>query len=229
MKDRDVRRAVLGHLTRKHRHDASTRVVEEMGIWAGTVRIDVAVINGELSGYEIKSDSDTLERLPAQATLYSRVFDTVTLVVGTRHAAKAAGLVPGWWTIMHATADERGDVSIQTVRGGTQNPEPDAFLVAGLLWKEEALSILDQYGLAKGWRGRPARAIHQRLAAEIPFHEMSEHVRCALKARPNRLGQVGRNVGKVSVEQYRCPLTTSTCTALGESVMLNTPIPPTSG
>jgi hypothetical protein len=68
-----------------------------MGIWSGSVRIDVAVINGELTGYELKSDRDTLERLPLQAELYSRVFDRLILVVGKRHAKKAIEHIPEWW------------------------------------------------------------------------------------------------------------------------------------
>jgi hypothetical protein len=39
--------------------DLDTRVVEEMGIWAGSVRVDIAVINGEFHGFELKSDRDT--------------------------------------------------------------------------------------------------------------------------------------------------------------------------
>ena len=56
-----------------------------MGVWSGTVRIDVAVLNGEMCGYEIKSDRDTLERLPFQIEIYSKEFDKLTLVVGRRH------------------------------------------------------------------------------------------------------------------------------------------------
>jgi hypothetical protein len=60
MRDRDVRAALLRRLSSDYADDADTRIVEEMGVWSGSVRIDVAVINGELSGYELKSDRDTL-------------------------------------------------------------------------------------------------------------------------------------------------------------------------
>ena len=48
MRDRDVRAAVRQDLDARHGGDTETRIVEEMGIWSGTVRIDIAVINGEL-------------------------------------------------------------------------------------------------------------------------------------------------------------------------------------
>ena len=75
MRDLDARTAIRRQLHAAHSADPDTRIVEEMGIWSGSVRIDIAVINGELSGFELKSDRDTLERLPNQADLYSRVFD----------------------------------------------------------------------------------------------------------------------------------------------------------
>src|ERR1700685_1087145 len=96
LRDTDVRRALLHRLEVQDSGDNATRIVGEMGVGAGSVRIDIAVINGELSGFELKSDRDTLDRLPLQAELYSKVFDRVTLVCGERHAAKATQLVPAW-------------------------------------------------------------------------------------------------------------------------------------
>src|SRR4051812_15627734 len=89
MRDSDVRKALKERLHTQHVDDPHTVILEEMGVWSGSVRIDVAVINGELNGYELKSDRDTLERLPLQADIYSRVFDRLELVVGQRHATKA--------------------------------------------------------------------------------------------------------------------------------------------
>src|SRR6266851_6542601 len=102
MRDQDVRQALRDKLQDQYAYDPDTRIVEEMGVWSGSVRIDVAVINGELTGYELKSDRDTLERLPVQADLYSRVFDRLTLVVARRHAQKARDCIPKWWGIVVA-------------------------------------------------------------------------------------------------------------------------------
>src|SRR5262245_39425246 len=99
MRDADVRRAVKAWLVSQHGHERDARLVEEMGIWSGSVRIDIALINGSLSGYELKSDSDTLERLPRQLAIYGRVFDYLHLVVGKRHADKARALLPDWWGV----------------------------------------------------------------------------------------------------------------------------------
>jgi hypothetical protein len=58
------------------------RIIEELGVVHGKSRIDIAVINGLMHGYEIKSDKDTLQRLPEQMNMYNSVFNKVTLVVG---------------------------------------------------------------------------------------------------------------------------------------------------
>lgn len=191
MHDRDVRSAVLQMLDAQHRNDAGTRIVQEMGVWSGSVRIDIAVINGELSGFELKSDRDTLHRLPQQADIYSRVFDKLSLVVGNRHAGKVLGYIPDWWGVIVATQKmNMPSVSLETLRLPQINPDPDPYLVAQLLWKDEALSVLEQYGLAKGWRGKRIKAIHQRLAAELSYNVLALHVREALKQRSEWLRQL---------------------------------------
>ncbi|MBO9100014.1 MULTISPECIES: sce7726 family protein [unclassified Rhizobium] len=182
MRDIDVRSAMLRRLRDSHADDASTRIVEEMGIWSGTVRVDIAVINGELSGVELKSDRDTLERLPSQAALYSRVFDRMTLVVGSKHIEKALPLIPTWWGVIAATWNGQ-EVELEDVRKVDKNPKPDAFLLAQLLWKDEALLVLEARGLAKGWKSKTAAAVHHHLAASLPIVDLSGSVRAALKAR----------------------------------------------
>jgi len=62
------------------------------------------VVNGKLHGYEIKSDADTLKRLPAQAEVYSAVFDLVTIVVGEHHLDTVRAIVPEWWGIVKAAS-----------------------------------------------------------------------------------------------------------------------------
>ena len=140
MRDADVRGAVRQHLRCEHADDASTLIVEEMGLWSGSVRIDIAVINGELSGFELKSDRDTLQRLPFQAEIYSRIFDRVDLVVGERHLREGEKMVPDWWGVRRATSSPTG-VVLETLRIGARNPTQESFLLAQLLWKEEAVAV----------------------------------------------------------------------------------------
>lgn len=205
MRDTDVRAAVRKELNARHANDPDTRIVEEMGIWSGSVRIDVAVINGELSGFELKSDRDTLDRLPFQADLYSRVFDRVHLVVGARHAEKAAALVPSWWGVIIARQQDRG-IQLEQDRHGSENPAPEPFLIAQLLWKQEAVLVLDRHGLAGGWRSKRIKLIHQRLSDCLDLQTLKNEVRAALKMRANWLGQVGPNAFDVATHADLDPM-----------------------
>jgi len=149
----------------------------------------MAVINGELSGFELKSDSDTLKRLPYQAEIYGKVFDRMTLVVGRKHYADAIERIPDWWSCIVAEMRE-GKVLLTSKKRGRKNPRLDPFVVAQLLWKDEAIEALAKHNLAEGWRTRRADEISNRLVSELPLKVLTAHVREALKIRP-KLGQLG--------------------------------------
>jgi hypothetical protein len=210
MRDSDVRKAALSMLIARHEGDRNTRIVEEMGVWSGAVRVDIAVINGRLCGYELKSDSDTLDRLPRQAEIYGKVFDRMTLIVGNRHADEAIGAVPAWWGCMVATMREDSSVTLRWKRKPRANPAPDPTILVQMLWKEEAVAILEKYGLADGWRSKRASEIGSRLLSEIPLKKLSEDIRSALKTRP-RLGQLVPSDFDVSVDTIAHP----TCRTAG--------------
>jgi hypothetical protein len=198
MRDLDVRLALRKRLQAEHKGDADTLIVEEMGVWSGSVRVDVAVINGKLTGYELKSDSDTLERLPTQAEIFSRVFDEICLVVGEKHLEQARTLIPKWWGIIVARA--AGDqVKLKPTRRSRPNPSPDLLLVARLLWRSEALEALEARGLAKGLKSKPVAVLHERLAQALPAHELSDLVRATLKGRRDWLGQPVGDKAEVTV------------------------------
>ncbi|TPK48927.1 sce7726 family protein [Mesorhizobium sp. B2-5-4] len=188
MRDADVRRAVKAHLQLLHEDDATTRIVEEMGVWSGAVRVDIAVINGELCGYELKSDSDNLARLPNQVEIYGKVFDRMTLVVGGKHYDKALSCIPSWWGCVLATM-KNGGIKLATKRRAKRNPNPDPAILAQLIWKDEAVSILEKHGLAKGWRAKSSADVARHLIDAFSYRQLALEVREVLKNRP-KLGQL---------------------------------------
>ena len=69
MRDADVR-LVLKHALVARYGETDTIIVEELGLCRGSVRADIAVINGLMKGFEIKSDRDTLQRsLPKRRSI----------------------------------------------------------------------------------------------------------------------------------------------------------------
>lgn len=205
MRDRDVRAAVRRRLEAEHLGDPDTLIVDEMGVWSGTVRVDIAVINGEICGFELKSDSDTLARLPLQAEVYSRVFDKVTLVVGDRHARKARAIIPKWWGVTLARY-RGGELLLIDDRKPKPNPHRDPYLLAEMLSKDEAITVLEQHGLAAGWRSKRVRLIHERLATHLPIDVLSTAVRVTLRSRQNWLGNNGSSVLDVPIDAVAHPL-----------------------
>lgn len=182
MRDSDVRHSVKAWLAGEYAHDDETRIVEEMGVWSGSVRIDITVINGSLSGYELKSDRDTLDRLPRQVAIYGRVFDFLSLIVGKRHAEKAEKLLPEWWGIKIAVAGAP-KIELLSCREPSPNPSPDPYLIAELLRKDEAVGVLESLGMGKSWRSKKIRLLHERLANDLPLDDLRGHVRAVLKKR----------------------------------------------
>ena len=71
MNDHQLRRALKSKVLARYAKDPDTRVVEELGLRHGLARVDVAVVNGIIHGYELKSDKDNLKRLPHQIQVYS--------------------------------------------------------------------------------------------------------------------------------------------------------------
>ncbi len=182
-KDRDVRLAVMEKVIAEHVSDPSVLVVEELGLEHGACRVDIAVVNGFLHGYELKSDSDTLTRLPAQIIAYSKALDRATLVVGQGHLATAKAMLPSWWGIKVATIGARGAINIHTERPISNNPDVSAFHVAHLLWRPEILNVLETAGFEKGLSKLSRPALYQLAAQNIPLSTLRSNVREILKAR----------------------------------------------
>jgi hypothetical protein len=182
LRDLDIRHALRAHFADVHAGDTHTRVFEEMELGVNAARVDLAVVNGRLEGFEIKSDHDRLDRLPRQAEVYNRVFDCVTVVTGRRYIDAVVEAIPTWWGVTAAEASREG-VRLRVVRPTQANPAPDTYSVAQLLRRAEALAILEEVGAADGVRSKPLPHVWQRLADALPADELGRRVRDALVIR----------------------------------------------
>ena len=148
-------------------------------------RADMAVINGELKGFEIKSGRDSLGRLPSQTHLYGKVFDTMTIVLGPRHLKKVEASSPGWWGIVVAEGSEGISLEWQIIRPELRNPGQDPLSIAQLLWRDEVLEVLRGWDLARGLSGRPRKYLWEALASNFSLYDLGAIVRTRLKLRRN--------------------------------------------
>lgn len=175
MLDADIRRALLQHLA------AYPFIIEEMGV-CGQVRCDVVALGEEMVGYEIKSDADTLRRLPRQVEWYSRVLDCAHVVTTERHLEGVRSVVPEWWGVMVASGPA-DDVRLQPLREAGANPSLDTRSLVDLLWRPEALAALEVRGLARGYRSKTFSAMADRLTEHVPPAELRSLVHTALMSR----------------------------------------------
>ena len=183
MRDLDIRTGLHRELARVHRpYACETLFIDELGLCQGNARIDLAVVNGSLSGYEIKSERDTLQRLPHQVEVYSKALDYVTIVASEFHINKTIPLIPEWWGVI-ATLSEQGDLSFRLVRQPQENPGVDPYSVAQLLWRPEVVAILSSLGMKKGVAGKSRRVLWRTLAETLPIDELRDRVRHTLKVR----------------------------------------------
>lgn len=168
---------------------AGVLLIDELGIRAGRVRVDVARVDDRLHGYEIKSDGDSLRRLPGQVCAYGEVLDRATLVTTASFLTKATTSVPAWWGLALATSDDSQAVVIEDVRPPRDNPSLEARKLAELLWHDDALALLRERGAARGLAGQRRAAAWERVAAVLHVDEIRAAVVAALRLRAIRAAE----------------------------------------
>lgn len=184
MRDMDIREALERELRLAHGNDPDTLILHELGLCQGMSRVDMAVVNGEITGYEIKSPKDTLERLAFQKEVYSKTLDRVIIIAGEAHLDHVREMVPEWWGISVPVQGDDG-ISILVERPPQSNPSIDPHALVQLLWREEALEELCRLGMERGVLSKPRAVIWARLADAVPVEELAAIVRARIKARKN--------------------------------------------
>jgi hypothetical protein len=183
MKELDVRLALYNHEIRSVlSQQPMSLVVDELGLLEGTFRVDLAVINAKLHGYEIKSHSDNLDRLASQQETYNMIFDRMTLVADYRHVEKAVKLVPQWWGLI-AASEMDGKTVLNDIWPSRQNLNVDPFAISQLLWKNEALELLAAKGISRGFARKPRKIIWKAVSSLLTLDELRAAVRAKLGAR----------------------------------------------
>lgn len=136
--DRDIREPLIRWIAAQHPNDGSTGIIQEFQMPRPVARIDVAVVNGELAGFEIKSDVDTLIRLRTQVPAFSRFFDKVSVVTTAKHLKRTRETIPKWWGIVLF----RPDRSFKVARSAKQNRNLDPVSLLFALSKAEIKQIV---------------------------------------------------------------------------------------
>nr|WP_285842832.1 sce7726 family protein [Rummeliibacillus stabekisii] len=166
----------------KDNQNKSYRVIEELTICNGAVRVDVALANGVFHGFEIKSDLDTLERLPKQVECYDTTFDKNTIIVGERFVDKIEQHVPKHWGIEIAYLNKFGNVTLKKIRRCGSNKSVEFKSLLDLLWNNELKNLLKDHKI-KGYSKMKREDLHLAVIENIPFKSVKDYTRETLKTR----------------------------------------------
>lgn len=157
-------------------------LVSEMGLNRGESIIDLALVNGSLHGYEIKSDVDTLARLSRQVGVYERYFSYLTVIVTKKHLNSFRKKYPKWIGIVLAR-EENNSLVFKKIRKAKENKSVSNQDIVKLLWKREALNILTELKSDKGYRNKNKNEIWNKVAGLIDMESLIKHVKLAFRRR----------------------------------------------
>jgi hypothetical protein len=181
--DNDIRIALHAKQLRAHHDCPDTIVLNELALAHASARIDVAVLNGCLHGYEIKSAVDTLRRLPRQLSLYEECLEKLTIVCAPRHSEGVEKIVPSWCGIVEAEMTENGDINFMSRRSPQTNENVQGSRLAHLLWREEAVNMLGSQNLSGKILKQPRKQLYLEIAERFTVAEITAYIKSAMASR----------------------------------------------
>lgn len=171
--------------------DASMKLLEEFWIPCSHERADIVRVACTLDCFEIKSERDTLARLPRQMLAYGRVFDRCTAVVAEQHADNVMTVLPEWWGVAVVTTSD-SDLCVEQLRVAATNSAVDASTLVRLLWRDEVRGALDDVGIAhRPEAGRAA--LWDVLLDSVDVAQLRAIVRHALRGRDRSKGRFAKS------------------------------------
>ncbi|SET06348.1 hypothetical protein SAMN03159342_01190 [Pseudomonas sp. NFPP04] len=175
-----IKAAVIAKIQTKVNSDGAV-LINEMVFSHGARRADLAVVNGNLHAFEIKSDLDTLRRLEGQVSDYSSRFDKLILVVSEKfveHALQSNEKIGVW----KASLDLNGKVRLQVIRPGRLDRVRDVGFLCDFLLKSELIDLVRAHKKYT-YLSRLSRENLTALALDIPISIIRDFMLRAIKLR----------------------------------------------
>lgn len=183
--DAEIRAALHRHKLRRYRDREDVLVIDELGLAHAKSRIDVAVINGCLHGYEIKSERDTLNRFASQLEIYRVSLERLTIVCASKHIEALMDIAPGWCGVSEAKVGKRGGIRFVTHRETRNNPDIEVEMLAHLLWRDEAISLLSNAGVESRYLRQPRKELYRLVAERLSQKDIIRSIRSFMVSREN--------------------------------------------
>ncbi|HEY3638091.1 MAG TPA: sce7726 family protein [Rhizomicrobium sp.] len=181
--DTQIREALHKKKFARAAQSQKTLVVDELGLMHARARVDVAVINGCVHGYEIKSEADTLKRFDRQLAIYSTCLEKLTVVCAEKHLTELYSLTPKWCGILLVTKGPRSGLDFITVRRPNRNPGLDKIKLAHLLWRPEVIELLTQLGAPSVLLKKSRVDMYDFVADRLSAAQITDYVRSCFISR----------------------------------------------
>jgi len=140
-----MKRVLIDWLAEHKMLVGDTVLISEMVVDSWSGRVDVAVVNGFLHAYEVKSAADSLVRLPNQLVRMRRMFDQVTVVCAPTHLNSARALLPKDIGIM--TVDSEAPQQLAQRRRAKVMPVSDQDALISFIRRADLEAMLMQAGI----------------------------------------------------------------------------------
>lgn len=179
--DLDIREKLIEKIHKENR-EKHYRIIEELAICDGLARADIALANGVLHGYEIKSDHDSLDRLTNQIECYDKTFDKNTIVVGKKYADRIINYIPLHWGIEVAYINRFGNISIKKIRTSKLNKQISLSHLLDLLWNNEIKLYLRENKI-RGYSKKDRTELKEMAIENIAYKNLKDYTRETIKTR----------------------------------------------
>lgn len=182
--DSDIRKVLYSEFLKEKKftkNPKETIIIDEFSSSYSSARIDISVLNGSLHGYEIKSERDTLERLPKQVEYYTKIFEYITVVTTEKYIKKVIEIIPEFFGIF-LIENKKGILKLKKIRNSKKNKNIDYFELAKLLWKEELKEILKENKIKKV-SSLTRIELTKKLVENIPCNIIKKNVLNKIKNR----------------------------------------------
>ena len=181
--DPDIRLAFHAKRLRRAKSNPNTLVIDELGLAHAQSRIDIAVINGCIHGYEIKSGKDSLERLERQVDIYRRTLQKLSFITAPKHIPGILSGTPEWCGVIAAEQGARGSITFHVLRKAVLNPDIDPVMMAHLLWRDEVIHLLSESGYGPKELRRPRKQLYEMLCQTMSLREITASIRSFMAQR----------------------------------------------
>ena len=180
--DSEIRKALHQKILKKYHSCSETLVIDELGLAHGRNRVDIAVLNGVLKGFEIKSSKDTLKRLPKQIAEYEKTFQKFDLVAAENHLEQCLDIAPSWFGVRVVSKGRQGAIHFKTIKRGSYNNAVSKEAMAHLLWRKEALNALSASEQVESFARANRKEIYRKLCSLLSETELTQTIkRCFIE------------------------------------------------